>query len=610
MMKKMKRLTGLFAAFAAPALLLWTYTSEWQGRLLTSGLAVAAQTPVIPLRACGANPNNNTLMLQQAITSAPQGATLVLPSGVCVLAKCAIAQGAPCYTPGAGRYDSAVEIGRKHDLTLTGAADGTSRLKLDPNPPRAGNGNHGYCGEAHVLSLQNSSFITLRNFTVDGSDGELPEDKNQCNPMSNGGRIAERMFGVYVLNSTDVALDRMKLIKAHGDGLNLMAEDVPLTERITVTNSQFLANDRAGLTFQRNVGYVTIKNNYFKNSGADQDLDMEATGGQAARGPYEVDIDHNTFERTKPGLTVTLGAGNTQPSSGVRFTNNTIRAAAPRLNVPSEEAEGGCIFVFRAHNTLIANNTIIGARRCTTLAAQKVTDLRVINNQLTGYANVADEAGLFRPRPVLAVAEDVAKDEAANCGGPPTQQCYRIHYPDRITITGNTIIQHVRHSPGIDLNNVDELTLADNSITHTNRFAPVGQSDPANQRAASIDLSFGVPLSSNGYFVNERTLVNWWSITGNRLSRFADGVRIQQRKAAVSVSGAEVNSNVFNTAQSLPQGIWLLNASSAGTSGFIHNLTVDGNQFGCGFGGLGRNAYVRPNGQGHRGNIGERVACQ
>jgi len=245
------------------------------------------------------------------------------------------------------------------------------------------------------------------------------------------------------------------------------------------------------------------------------------------------------------------------------------------------------------------------------LSAQRVTDLRVLNNRLTGYANVADETGLFRPRPVLAVAEDVANQgDTTVCGTAPKPPCpYYIYYPDRITITGNTIIQHVQHSPGIGLDSVDDLTLADNSISHTHRFAPAGQLNPNNHRPTSIELSFGVPLGSSGYFLNERTLLNWWSINANRLSQFADGIRIQQKKASVSVSAAEVNRNVFNTAQSLPQGILLLNAQSAGQSGFIHNFTVDGNQFGCGFGGLARNAYVRPSGQGHMGNVGERLAC-
>ena len=56
--------------------------------------------------------------------------------------------------------------------------DGTSVLKLDPNPPRDANGHHEYCGDRHVVLINGSSFVGLRGFTIDGSDGELPEDGN------------------------------------------------------------------------------------------------------------------------------------------------------------------------------------------------------------------------------------------------------------------------------------------------------------------------------------------------------------------------------------------------------------------------------------------------
>src|SRR5262249_29169595 len=97
----------------------------------------------------------------------------------------------------------------------------------------------------------------------------------------------------------------MKLIKAHGDGLYMIAErnqtTMPFTENIAVTNTEFLANDRSGITFQRNVGKVSLEGNYFRNSGGDQDLDMEPSSGPQDRGPYDVVIDNNVFERLRGG---------------------------------------------------------------------------------------------------------------------------------------------------------------------------------------------------------------------------------------------------------------------------------------------------------------------
>jgi hypothetical protein len=128
-----------------------------------SQAVVTAHAPIVYLPACGKNPVDNTRNLQKAINDAPDGLTLELPPGVCVLAKCTTAnEGAQCKgLNDTESHQSAVDIGKKTNLTLAGAPDGTSVLKLDPNPPRRKDGHHGYCGDTHVLSIRKSSHITL-----------------------------------------------------------------------------------------------------------------------------------------------------------------------------------------------------------------------------------------------------------------------------------------------------------------------------------------------------------------------------------------------------------------------------------------------------------------
>ena len=53
---------------------------------------------------------------------------------------------------------------------------------------------------------------------------------------------------------------------------------------------------------------------------------MEPSGGAEDRGPYDVVIDNNVFERLQPKITVTLGGGGTR-ARNIRFTRNTIRAS-------------------------------------------------------------------------------------------------------------------------------------------------------------------------------------------------------------------------------------------------------------------------------------------
>jgi hypothetical protein len=598
--------------------------------IATIGLALAtastlnAQTAPIQLPTCGGDPVANTLAMQQAIDQAPAGSTLTLPSGECVLAKCDVAKGKICYGAFGRPHLGALYIGNRSSLTFVGAADGTSVLKLDPNPPLTAAGYHAYCGDTHVMVFQGSSFMTLRGFTIDGSDGELPEDANQCAGPS---KIAERMFDVYLLNSSDVTIDRMNLIKAHGDGLNLAAQrletSIPHTERVSVTNTNFLDDDRSGIAFQRNVGYVTIRGNYFKGSGADQDLDMEPSGGAEDFGPYQVDIDNNLFERVTTGssLAVTLGsAGGTQRSNGIRFTGNTIRPGAG-----AAPDDGGCVFVYHADNTVIANNHITGAATCVPISAQKVSGLTIQNNTLRGRANLHLATGFFTPSAVIAITERIVNQgDTTVCGAPPQpSQCpYYIYYPTELTITGNTIIQEVQNSPAIKLSNPDALVIANNAMWTTQRIAPAY---PFNThypipRAESVTITFGVQnLPSYGYYLNERMGFRQWQMSGNQFLLFDDGIKVQPLKPGVVLRQAAIADNFFSTLQVKATGIGLVGPVAAPNDGFISNLFINGNLFACGFpsepfpfGGtsLPKNVLIKPSGQLLTGNIGSTTTCK
>ena len=591
------------------------------------GTGAVARAATVPLPSCGNDPSANTNMLQAKIDLANPGDTLVLSPGVCVVAKCDIAQGHICYGAAGLPHRSALHIGNKSHVTIVGAPDGTSVLKLDPNPPGSP-GHHAYCGDTHVLSINLSRFISLRNFTIDGSDGELPEDNTQCPPGSDGTpkKIDEHLHDVRVLNATDVVIDHMKITKAHGDGLNLMAQrpatptspeaQLPFTERVAVTNTDFLANDRSGIAFQRNVGFVSIVGNYFHNSGEDQDLDMEPTGGPDNLGPYEVDIDHNLFERLSGKIAVSLGSASAQRSHGIRFTYNTIQAS-PLANPPTKE--GGCVFVYTADQVTIAHNTIIGARNCVTVEAQKVTDLVIEQNHVESFANLQERTGKFAPRAVVDVRERVVNQGDTNvCGAPPKPQCpYFIYYPDRTIVKGNTIIQHVKNSLGVNLSNADESTITDNVIEATNMVAPLGTVDPS-VRAIGISTPFGnQTLPSYGYYKNERTQFKGWAVSGNQLTQFTDGFKMWPIKAGLSVSSTTLTGNTFNTTLTDPRGIYLQGAVTAPQVGFVSSLVVNKNLFGCGFY-IGPfptlvfplHAFVRPSGQTHTGNIGLLIPCQ
>jgi hypothetical protein len=138
------------------------------------------------------------------------------------------------------------------------------------------------------------------------------------------------------------------------------------------------------------------------------------------------------------------------------------------------------------------------------LEARKVTGLQVRNNRFEGYTNRQNSDGNFVPGAVIRIASQVANRGDETCGPPPKPPCpYFIHYPEEITMTGNTIIQHVEYSPGIELTDADPVVIADNNISHTHKVSPVGNYDPNDPilRPIGIDLFFGVQNPNNGFFL-------------------------------------------------------------------------------------------------------------
>jgi len=163
-----------------------THHDRW-GPLLTIGTlgfaflissSVTAQSPPIHLPACGADPNANTRTLQQAIDVAAPGLHSRAAFGRVRAREVRSRTRIDLLRRQRPSAPQRLEHRNRTALTLAGDDDGTSVLKLDPNPPRDANGHHAYCGDTHVVLINGSSFVGLRGFTTDGSDGELPEDGN------------------------------------------------------------------------------------------------------------------------------------------------------------------------------------------------------------------------------------------------------------------------------------------------------------------------------------------------------------------------------------------------------------------------------------------------
>ena len=160
---------------------------------------------------------------------------------------------------------------------------------------------------------------------------------------------------------------------------------------------------------------------------------------------------------------------NTLPADGINFSDNVI-VPAPGATT----AYGGCIFVYKAQNVTIKNNTIIGTDDCYPVQAQKVQGLTIEGNRIEGYRRTAKvgPGGIkqFQPSGVIWISVATGKIDE-NC----TEACeYRIHYADSVTIRNNYILQHVKFSSGVDLEGVDGVNISDNLIAADNKVQPAG----------------------------------------------------------------------------------------------------------------------------------------
>jgi hypothetical protein len=431
------------------------------------------------------------------------------------------------------------------------------------------------------------------------------------------------MHGLYVRNAVDVEIIDMKIIYAHGDGLNLRA-DLRLqnavspelqhsTKAIRVRDSQFLRNKRSGIAFQRNVEDVTITRNLFRNSGTDQDLDMEPTGGDGDKGPINIDITDNTFERARAdgtpanGKAVTLGANGTKEGGqNINFLRNFI------VPVPgAKTAYGGCIVVNDAVGVTIKDNKVIGTDDCFPVQARKVGGLTIEGNELHGHRNRASDEGVFQPAAVVWISVDTGKVDG-DCVSP--KPCaFRIHYADDVTIRNNRIFQHVQLSSGIALEGADNITISENTIVATNDFTPVGRV-PENAHWAAVAMTLGVhPLGveTNSY-LEERKEFNTASLDSNMFIDFTNSVLIK-RYPGITIDAVALTRNSLSSKAANSRGFYLLDDQSAPNQSALvtRYLLVDGNRFGCGFvqvpPALGSNAFVRPPYQPNRGDIGTAI---
>jgi hypothetical protein len=343
----------------------------------------------------GNDQTDDTGAFAAAINALPaEGGTVRIPAGTYLFTA----------TPRSS-IGRAIDIFRRSNVTLEGVGGEQTILRMAPGGS--------YTGDTHMMLIELSSGITIRDLMIDGNRTQVSY-------------VDEQSHGVVVRGSSYVRFERVIFTGMHGDGvqmIGLMKPELAWAEQIRFEGCLFTHNGRSGIAVQRAVRAVTITGNEFTRI-QDQAIDMEPSNAAEVDdlGPRDFEITNNRFYDTATlALTIT-GISNGEPAQDVRVANNDF--------------EDTGIFVFNAVDVRIENNRIRSGYPWAPIEVRK-RSLRIwiVNNSIT-VPNITEKAGIVLTFHTSAAPKDVyVLDNTISSAGNPG---FFARDTEGIRVTGNT----------------------------------------------------------------------------------------------------------------------------------------------------------------------------
>jgi nitrous oxidase accessory protein NosD len=391
---------------------------------------------VVDFGARGNDQIDDTSAFAAAIAALPaEGGTVRIPGGTYLFTA-----------PSRSSIRRSIDLFRRSNVTLAGDGMHETVLRMAP-------GNT-YSGDAHFISIERSTGITIRDLTVDGN-------------RTNVTYVDEQSHGIELDGSSNVRIERVLATGMHGDGVRLLGLIDPIitwVEHVWIEDCQFSHNGRSGIAVQRLVRDVTIRGNTFTHI-QDQAIDMEPSAANELTdvAPRNFKITNNRFYDTATlSLTIT-GVGNGDRARDIVVSDN--------------EFDGTGIFIFNAVDVRIERNTIRSGYQWAPIEARKYSEnLWIIENELDSSGASADKAAI-----VLAYHTSAA--------------------PIGVHVLNNNIRSGV--NPGFSARDAEHLEIAGNTFS--------GQGD----KGINIqDINLNTPLSDfkiennriNGYHTGVRVV--------------------------------------------------------------------------------------------------------
>jgi hypothetical protein len=168
-------------------------------------------------------------------------------------------------------------------------------------------------GDTHIVRVINSDNIWFHDLGFDGSRATGNQDQ---------------MHGVYVLNSNDILLEKLKITRVRGSGTYLIGGNDAFcsappckTTNVTIKDNIFNDNYRAGSANQGGIENIHYLGNQYSNTGPGQAIDFEPTGNRP--GVQNLLISGNDLGSSGGSKILTIG-GTDVPARNVNVTGNTM----------------------------------------------------------------------------------------------------------------------------------------------------------------------------------------------------------------------------------------------------------------------------------------------
>jgi hypothetical protein len=233
-----------------------------------------------------------------------------------------------------GGPNAAITLHGRRNLTLRGSGQGVTVVRLMP-------GQDVGTRDTHVIETADCRNLTFRDLSVHGAYLTLAN-------------AHEQMHGINIFpSSEEITVQHVTVFQSAGDGIRLVGNPGKKVSRVWVDSCRLIQNKRSGVSFQRGVEFVWVRNSYIDMTapGSDQCVDFEPTGGGGSSivAPTDVIIDSNIFVHgngNPTGVAVAIGGlSGADPARRVKFANNVVL--------------GGEVFCTDVAELTIQNNTVL-----------------------------------------------------------------------------------------------------------------------------------------------------------------------------------------------------------------------------------------------------------